>query len=89
LLEFPVVLPDESDTVEERFGPLFALQAFTVELCKLRLLIERIEMAQSAAKTDMNYTFRFARVMWSAGGLSGHTAGASRPRLHEQRSQRG
>ena len=56
LPERPVVFADQADPVEKGRGPFRVLQRLTVKLREVRLVIKRIDVAQTAHQNHMHHT---------------------------------
>jgi len=55
LLERPVVFADQANPVEKGRGPFLVLQRLTVKLREVRLVIKRINVAQTAHQNHMHH----------------------------------
>src|SRR5262249_53204515 len=63
LPKLPITFAEQADLAKEYVGPLVGLQGPAVQTVQLRLVVERIDLAQSSAQTDVNGSPRPGRMM--------------------------
>lgn len=61
--EVPIVLADQADLPEEDVGPFAAAEFLAVVLGEVRLVVERVDVAEAAAEADVDRPFGFCCVM--------------------------